>query len=379
MNERILYVDDDLPTGRPRLKAIELPFREKGYRDVADDNSISEALQDTKIVLMDYGLHDDEASSSAPLDGLELLERFRARIRRHHDQGASVPLLTIYTNQIDRLADQLDECPVVPYMLARRANVDWVFEKLPPSDSEDALGAQLGDMLRAFDLDMGSSDGDVERQLATFLELPVGADWSELALEQLLDTRPPVQEDLSPPGARVHLMRWLLHVALPFPGCFVGLDSVAVRFRLPPGDLSAAITSNAESELASLLDRARYRGPLACFFPPRYWKAGVDHVAWRMTEGRSPANPAVRKRIADAIGDELPLIEVAAPVLVVSPESFEPAGEVASIDDVVQIQTDLWPPTIEPPWMRIADIAKDRKLRAMVVSKDRDRIGEGHE
>ena len=95
-----------------------------------------------------------------------------------------------------------------------------------------------------------------------------------------------------------------------------------------------------------------------------------------MTEGRSPANPAVRKTIANAIGEEVPLIDVADPVLVVSPETFEPTGEVASIDEVVQIQTDLWPPTIEPPWVRIVDIAKDRKLRAMVVSKDRDRIGE---
>jgi hypothetical protein len=376
MSKPILYVDDDLPTGRPRLEATGLPFREKVPRDVADDGSISEALQDTKIVLMDYDLHDDDASSSAPLDGLELLERFRARIRRHHDQGASVPLLTIYSNQIGRLAEQHDDCPEVPYMLARRAKVDWVFDKQEPSDAEDAFGEQLGEILRAFDLPMGSSGGGVERQLAAFLGLPEEADWADLALEELLDLRPPVQEDLSLPGARVRLMRWLLQVALPFPGCFVDLDSVAVRFRLLPRDLSAVIARDAGSELASLLDRARYRGPLACFFPARYWKAGVDTILWRMTEGRSPANPAVRKTIANAIGEEVPLIDVADPVLVVSPETFEPTGEVASIDEVVQIQTDLWPPTIEPPWVRIVDIAKDRKLRAMVVSKDRDRIGE---
>jgi hypothetical protein len=376
MSKPILYVDDDLPTGRIRLAATGLPFREKVPRDVADDGSISEALQDTKIVLMDYDLHDDDASSSAPLDGLELLERFRATIRRHHDQDANVPLLTIYSNQIRRLAEQHDECPVVPYMLARRANVDWVFDKQEPSDAEDAFGEQLGEILRAFDLPMGSSGGGVERQLAAFLGLPEEADWSNLALEQLLDMRPPVQKDLSRPGARVALLRWLLQVALPFPGCFVDLDSVAVRFRLQPRDLSAAITRHAESELAALLDRTRYHGPLSGLFPTRYWKAGVDYIVWRTTEGCSPANPIVRQTIADVIGEEVPPIKVADPVLVVSPESFLPTGDIASIDEVVQIQTDLWPPTIEPPWVRIVDIAKDRELRAMVVSKDRDRIGE---
>lgn len=378
MSEPILYVDDVLATGHDRLIESGLPFREKMPGDVADDNSISDALRDTKIVLMDYGLHDDDASSGAPLDGLELLERFRATIRRHHDQGTGVPLLNIYTNQIGRLAEQHDDCPVVPYMLARRANVDWVFEKLPPSDSEDAFGAQLRDMLSVFDLDMGGSDRDVEQQLASFLGLPEGSDWSELALEQLLDARPPVQKDLSPPGARVQLMRWLLQDALPFSGCYVDLDSVAVRLRIPPGDLRKTLSRKPGSDLAGSLEQARYQGPLACFFPARYWKAGVDYVLWRMTEGRSPTNPAVRKTIGSAIGEELPPLGIADPVLVVSPDTFVLTGEVAQIDEAVQIQTELWPPTVEPPWMRIADIAKDRKLRAMVVSKDRDRIGQGH-
>lgn len=378
MSEPILYVDDNLATGRDRLVETGLPFREKMPGEVADDSSISEALRGTKIVLMDYCLHDDDGSSAAPLDGLELLERFRATIRRHHDQGTGVPLLTIYTSQIDRLADQHDDCPVVPYMLARRASVDWVFDKLPRPDSEDAFAAQLRDMLNVFDLGMGRSDGDVEQQLASFLKLPDEPEWADLALEQLLDTRPPVQDDLSPSGARVHLVRWLLQVALPFPSCFVGLDTVAVRLRLRPVYLSAVIDGNANAEFAKCLEQTRYRGPLAPFFPPRYWKAGVDYIVWSMTEGRSPANPAVRKKITDAIGDELPLLDVADPVLVVSPETFEPTGDVASIDEVVQIQTDLWPPAIEPPWVRIGEIMNDRKLRAMVVSKDRDRLGEGH-
>lgn len=388
MSEPILYVDDNFAMGRTRLEAAGyfvrerapvgrgLFVREKAPGDVADD-SISFALQDARIVLMDYELHDVNSASTAPLDGLELLERFRARIRRHHAEGASVPLLTIYSHQIHRLAEQLGECPVVPYMLARRANVDWVFDKGEPPAGSDPLADQIGEMLRAFDINMGGSAAGVERQLATFLALPGESDWRELALEELLDLRPPLQKDLSPPGARVRLMKWLLQDALPFPGCFVDLDTVSLRFRVKPMDLAAAIERNPGSQLARRLDGVRYRGPLASFFLPRYWKAGVDFIVWNMTEGRSPANPVVRTTILDAVGDELPLIDFSDPVLVVSPDSFVLNGEIASMDDSVQIQTDLWPPTLEPPWIRIADISNDRKLRAMVVSKDRDRISEG--
>jgi hypothetical protein len=346
-----------------------------GYRDVADDSSISDVLKDTKIVLMDYCLHADNALSSAPLDGLELLERFRARIRRHHDQGASVPLLTIYTSQIDRLAEHHGECPVAPYMLARRAKVDWIFAKQGPANGEDPFRQQLQDMLDAFDLEMDGVES-VEQQLATFLRLREPSEWSDLALEELLDTRPPVQEDLSLPGARVRLIGWLLQVALPFPGCFVDLDSVAVRLRLSPADLASALKRKPVSGFGKLLAQARYQGPLACFFPVRYWKGGVDYMLWRITEGRSPANPAVQRAISDAIGEDLPSLDVADPVLVVSPETFERTREVVSIGEAVQIQTDLWPPTVEPPWVRISDVENDRKLRAMVVSRDRDRIAE---
>jgi hypothetical protein len=312
MSKPILYVDDDTPTGTPRLEATGLPFREKGYRDVADDSSISDVLQDTKIVLMDYCLHDDNASFSAPLDGLELLERFRARIRRHYDQGASVPLLTIYTSQIDRLAEHHGECPVVPYMLARRAKVDWIFAKQCPANTEDPFGDQLQDMLDAFSLEMDGG-GSVEEQLATFLRLPEASECSDLALEELLDTRPPVQEDLSLPGARVRLIGWLLQVVLPFPGCFVDLSSVAVRLRVSPADLASALERRPDSDVATLLDKARYHGPLACFFPTRYWKAGVDYMLWEITEGRSPGNPAVRSAISDAIGEDLPSLDVTVP------------------------------------------------------------------
>jgi hypothetical protein len=171
-------------------------------------------------------------------------------------------------------------------------------------------------------------------------------------------------------------MRWLLQVALPFPGCFLGMESVAVRLSVTPGGLQSALDRQPDSELADLLDRCQYHGALADFFPARYWKAGIDRILWEATEGRSMANAEVRERTMRMIGEEVDLLAKSNPVLVVSPETFELKSEVADISDAVQIQPDVWPPEIDPPWVRIDDVAQDRTLRAMVVSQDRDRLPE---
>ena len=47
-------------------------------------------------------------TSSAPIDGIELLERFRAAIRALQQRGgSSIPLLTIYTGKYDKLVERI--------------------------------------------------------------------------------------------------------------------------------------------------------------------------------------------------------------------------------------------------------------------------------
>jgi CheY-like chemotaxis protein len=174
MTERILYVDDDPVTGWTRLKPTGLKplVREKQPAEVADDKAVSQALVGIKLVLMDYRLHEDVSESAAPIDGLELIERFRATIRRHGQERKPVPLLAIYTALRNELAEQLEHCPSVPYMLARRANVDWVFEKGHLGGSDDPFGLQLRNILNAFDLDVSNCGDDPQAQLEELLQLP---------------------------------------------------------------------------------------------------------------------------------------------------------------------------------------------------------------
>ena len=78
-------------------------------------------------------------------------------------------------------------------------------------------------MLSAFERDFEQHGTDVEDLLFSFLALPRDLPWTDLAKEQVRDARPPIQTMRSGVD-RATLMRWLLQVALPIPGCFVSLE-----------------------------------------------------------------------------------------------------------------------------------------------------------
>ena len=372
MGKKILYVDNNLEVGRSTLKETDLKFVERMPDELDKDSAVLKALRGINIVLMDYDLHEEDSVSSAPIDGIELLERFRAAIRTLQLAGNSIPLLTIYTGKYDKLVKELD-CQSAPYLVARRANVDWVFAKGNARKGTEITACRLQSILSGFELNFEQHGTDDENQLFSFLALPDGLLWSKLAKEQVRDARPPIQTMHSGVD-RATLMRWLLQVALPIPGCFVSLEWVAVRLHISPVKLADTVKMKFESNFSKSLDECRYKGSLVDFSPARFWKAGIDHLIWELTQGRSPTNPDVRENLAKAIGDEIPELDEETPVLLVSPATFEQNNQIADMNDAVQIQPDLWPAEVELPWVRISEVENDSRLRAIVVSEDRERL-----
>ena len=388
MGKKILYVDNNLEIGKSTLEGTDLEFVARTPDELGEDSTVlMKVLRGIHVVLMDYDLHEEDSTSSAPIDGIEMLERFRAAIRALQKGGDSIPLLTIYTGKYDKLVEELN-CPSASYLVARRANVDWVFAKGSTPEGSTPEGStpegstpegtklttsRLNAMLSAFERDFGQPGTDVEDLLFSFLALPKGLPWTDLAKEKVRDARPPTQ--IMHSGVdRATLMRWLLQVALPTPGCFVGLDWTAVRLCISPEKLVDAVQEYTDSNFSKSLDECRYEGPLADFYPVRYWKAGIDHLIWELTQGRSPTNADVRENLTEAIGKKIPALKEEAPVLLVSPSTFEQTNQIADMNDAVQIQPDIWPAEVELPWVRLSEVENDSKLRAIVVSEDRERL-----
>ena len=253
MGKKILYVDNNLEIGKSTLEGTDLEFVARTPDEFGEDSTVLiKVLRGIHVVLMDYDLHEEDSTSSAPIDGIELLERFRAAIRALQKGGNSIPLLTIYTGKYDKLVEEFD-CPSAPYLVARRANVDWVFAKGSTPKGSTPKGStpegtklttsRLNAMLSAFERDFGQPGTDVEDLLFSFLALPRDLPWTDLAKEQVRDARPPIQTMRSGVD-RATLMRWLLQVALPIPGCFVSLEWAAVRLHISPEKLTNAVQKN---------------------------------------------------------------------------------------------------------------------------------------
>ena len=157
MGKKILYVDDNLEFGKSTLEGTDLEFVAKMPDELDKDSAVLDALRGIDVVLMDYDLHEDDTASSAPIDGIELLERFRAAIRTLQKAENLIPLLTIYTGKYDKLVKELN-CPSAPYLVARRANVDWVFAKGNARKGTEITACRLKSILSGFELNLSSTE-----------------------------------------------------------------------------------------------------------------------------------------------------------------------------------------------------------------------------
>ena len=379
MEKKILYVDDNPESARPKLEdisnQINYGFDEKRPNDFDTDSKVSAALKGKNIVLMDYELRDLDATPSVPIDGIELLERFRAEIRRDQDQGVQVPLLTVYTGKYLKLIENFG-CPSsAPHLVARQANVDWVFEKGKSEMMGTKItGPRINAIFSGFNFEFRKNRSDGEDQLFSFLKLPEGLPWTDSAKEQVREARPPIQTTMNVSHCAT-LMRWLLQVALPIHGCFVDLPWVAMRLHLHPDSLANALQEIPSSEFSRLLDECRYKGTLADFYSEkRYWRAGVNHLIWGLTQGLSPLNTEVGKNLIKSIGKKIPILDKRSPVLLMSPDNFQQTNQIADMKDAVQVHPDFWPEGVDLPWIEMNEVNKDRELRTIVINEDRDRL-----
>ena len=372
MQAKILYVDDDLDTGRSRLEHLGFNFIQKKPHEI--DSNILRDSRGIKLILMDYDLNENSTINGiyTPYDGIEFLERFRALLRSPEFDEYKVPLLTIYSGKYNKLVSELD-CPSSPHLVAQSANVDWIFQKGLTNERTKITKKRLDAIFSAYDFDLTSNESDKENILYKSLKLKENLPWSEMAKEHLSDSQPPLKM-LGTKTAHANLIRWLLQIALPNPGCFVKLASIAVRLHLSPKNLSEALSKQPAAEFFRKLKERKYKGLLAGFFSDRYWKAGIDQLIWELTKGRSPKIPEVSKLLFNQLGGEVPILEEDFPILLSCPDNYELTEHVTDIEKAVQIQPHKWPAGVELPWVRISEVLNDRELRALVIGSDRYRI-----
>jgi len=346
-------------------------------------------IRRASVLLVDHNLMDTKRDHGPlePLTGSGLLAALPGIAAGHNDSDpATQPFRlradVIYSGKLDQLAS-VDLRPGVhsmaapvlgrEHVVARMNNVDWVLSKSrkdrPPPQEDLAVLSELAAAVATALRNRKIGTESPETALRKLMKLSLRG-WGGRAVEQIEDMHPPLQAIAS--GDALAAIRWLLHIALPFPGCLHELRDVALALRLDPAWLRS--NDKALLSLSGHIAAAAYSGALSAFQGKRWWKAGIDALIWEKTEGRFYDQPVLRSLAKSLTGDsDAKTIDLATPVLVVD-EDFRRTDVVAELDKCVQVQPDDWPPSVEFPWIEIDRVQRSPRLLSLVVPKDSARV-----
>ena len=369
-----MLVIDDEPD---KQRGFELELRPYVAVDVVHPEEVGRShLADADLVLIDFRLKEwqarDAQSSLAlqPATGLALAAVLRSHIRDRQDHPP-----TAFALRSSYLADLSEPFPpeAREHLIARVNNLEWAFPKQQPKTGPE-LSRQITGQARAVRRLPPSwpSDAPNKRQetVRELLAVPGKVAWTAKAWHDIEECHPPIHE-LSKRSHGLAFLRWLLHRIMPYP-CFL-LDSyrLAARFRMSPRSLMRGFTRS--RALRKNMDRLRYKGVLADFLGPRWWRAGVDSWLWEFTDGKPFDAEEIHKALASVSGGSLERASVPEPIICVD-EKYLPLEAFSEADKAVRIQPDDWPVYAEQAWTTIELAREHSGLRAVVLSQDRDRL-----
>ncbi len=373
---RVLIIDDRADSERSSLvnweESVEVTVLHP--QDVALDD-----LVEADAVLVDYRLdhwseRDSlETLSLKPMDGLALAAVLRAHVERATERPIALAIRSAHLND---LSGGFPPEPRV-HILSRRHNVEWIFPKTVPAGQDIAVHqvATLASAVRRLPEAWPVEDPDETRRLVeVFMAIP-DEPWAGLAWQDIEACHPPIHE-LVRGTHGLAFLRWMLHRILPYP-CFLS-DSyrLAARLRITHESLISAMRDG----LKTTMEPFSYKGELAGFLGPRWWRCGVESFLWELTDGNPFEPQRVRDLLSTEAGVALEATSSNQPVVCIDedyqvlPQGYDPI-------EAIRIQPDDWPAYADQCWTTI-DLARGNPaLRAIVIEADRDRLNQdqGHE
>lgn len=381
----VLIVDDE-PEAQVALQA---ELARIGSCDVLppEDVQLSD-LRAADLVLVDLRLDNVQrdpggptAIANEPLDGLALT----AVLRSHVEKEGRRPLFALHTGHIDLLTPDLPG-DIGEHVAARLNNLEWVFRKTDPATSAALESKQVKAPLVASHLltsgpslpervaalaavadtstEWGLGPETVEDGVASFLAIPESATWFGTAYRDVRGCHPPLFE-LAADTDGLAFLRWMLHRILPYP-CFL-LDShrLALRLRIDHSELGRLLTASAP--FAGAFDGVRYRGALAGFVGPRWWRAGVESTVFEFTGGDLFDLSAMEQKLNQLAGRELRYMPPGNVINIGA--NYQPIS-VGPRSQSVRISPDDWPPFADQAFASVNDARTEGSLRRLVVVDD---------
>jgi hypothetical protein len=179
-------------------------------------------------------------------------------------------------------------------------------------------------------------------------------------------------------GDGISLIRWLLHLVLPYPSFLIDAEEIGLICRLEPKWMAEHLQDDSD-RLSKWLKSCRYRGILSDFLGRRWWRPAVVEKLRGITNGRPHDTSSLRlclAKLAEITPGDLPFLSYPTPVRLVD-EDFRFTSEVCDVEDAVRVEPEEWPSELSPPWITLRQVIQSQRLQRYVIERDIDRV-HGH-
>lgn len=380
MNEEFpfVFIDDDPESAEPELRHAlgdDALWIVRYPHDFQNDGGVTEnRIRNCKVVLMDLQIRENVGWGLDPSTGQALVESIRGYLAGDGNPlEADKTAFVLFSSLLERISDNL---PVQgrEHVLARKSGNEWVMDKVPnkrPESQHDLrVLSELSDAVRYIEgLGPDDQEGAKRSSLGILgIDDPEADDWRSSAAEDAEKMGLPIQSIMS--GHGMSLVRWLLHVSMPFPGALCEIRDLAVALRLAPEQ----VRNNQEfvEALNKGFNAYRYQGILPEFNGPRWWRAGVSDFIYNtrkyMEENEIAFHNALNKLLGYDVS-EFEKIEYSDPVLVVD-ECYRLTDKYCDVSETVRIAPDDWPDEVMYPRIQISETTKSTRIKELVRPED---------
>jgi hypothetical protein len=356
----ILVVDDKFEDARRLAQAIG-----KKAADViprTPDMFTHTDLQRADLVLVDYELSDwtgARAGLTCPPNGLALSAVIREQINQL--PRGTVTGVALHSGKVEEIAGRMP-AELRGFALARLNNLEWIFQKEDPAVAEGVLS--LAHAIERLPRRWPENPGKATVRLHELLALDTG-EFFQTAAADVSACHPPIHE-LSESTHALAVIRWLAQRILPYPAFLTDAIGLAARLRLPVDELKQLLDGN--SKLKTALRSVQYQGILCDLYGPQWWRAGIDELAFRLTDGEGGID-RLQKALARLAGRKLTFLDHE--VVPAIDDSYRPR-ELIPVSEALRLQPDDWPPFADDAWAPRELLAESQSLRGLVVPSDRD-------
>ena len=355
----ILIVDDRPDSVENSIKLAIAPddatLVVRHPRDIVLDD-----LSNCALIVVDHyleeGWHelDSQRPAMSPRDGFALAAVLRSQV----PVDTPGPAMTILTGQLDKLSKTL-RGPVAEHLIASQHDVEWIFSKSGPRVEERLVS--LADAVETLRNLWGTSF-DLEVLATDWLSLH-DANWRGVALDHVVQTRPPINE-LGAETNGSSVLRWFLQRVLPYPTFLTDIHWTATRLGTTASWLEDELLEG--SELSMQMQSCAYSGVLSAFSGRKWWRAGLAALVSELTSGQPFDQQALRESVRAASSNDPEFLLENHPVLALNPETLE-ATRVVDVEDAVQVGPDGWPIYADSAWAAIEDVSGDTLLANIVL------------